>query len=110
MSIVNDVVIVKGVASPIANRGSERALDSETLLVFEDRKVLGYVRIAFVRLGAKRRLSHRSLRLSALPANLSTRSSSTQNIPSIPRESTLAGPCSMSQRRATTSSFNNSGT
>lgn len=49
VSIVNNVVIVKGVPSPIANRGSEKALDSETLLVFEDRKVLGYVRTAFLR-------------------------------------------------------------
>ncbi|PIL31357.1 hypothetical protein GSI_06056 [Ganoderma sinense ZZ0214-1] len=43
MSIVNNVVIVKGVPSPIANRGSEKALDSETLLVSEDRNVLGYI-------------------------------------------------------------------
>ena len=44
MSIVDKVVIVKGFASEMATRASERALDSETLLVFEDRKVLGYVR------------------------------------------------------------------
>ena len=44
MSIVDRVVIVKGIPSDIANRGSEKALDSDTLLVFEDRKVLGYVR------------------------------------------------------------------
>ncbi|KAL7285083.1 hypothetical protein ACG7TL_000175 [Trametes sanguinea] len=43
MSIVDKVVIVKGLPSEIANRGSERALDSDTLLVFEDRKVLGYI-------------------------------------------------------------------
>ncbi|CDO73451.1 hypothetical protein BN946_scf185013.g86 [Trametes cinnabarina] len=43
MSIVDKVVIVKGVPSEIANRGSEKALDSDTLLVFEDRKVLGYI-------------------------------------------------------------------
>ncbi|KAL4253570.1 H/ACA ribonucleoprotein complex non-core subunit NAF1 [Abortiporus biennis] len=43
MSIIDKVVIVKGNASHIANRASERALDSETLLVFEDRKVFGYV-------------------------------------------------------------------
>lgn len=40
----NKAVIVKGEASANANRGSESALDSDTLLVFEDRKVLGYVR------------------------------------------------------------------
>ncbi|KAG9222481.1 hypothetical protein CCMSSC00406_0002816 [Pleurotus cornucopiae] len=39
----NKAVIVKGEASTNANRGSESALDSDTLLVFEDRKVLGYV-------------------------------------------------------------------
>lgn len=44
MSIVDKVVIVKGSASEILTRASERALDSDTLLVFEDRKVLGYVR------------------------------------------------------------------
>ncbi|KAI0654489.1 Gar1/Naf1 RNA binding region-domain-containing protein [Cubamyces menziesii] len=43
MSIVDRVVIVKGIPSDIANRGSEKALDSDTLLVFEDRKVLGYI-------------------------------------------------------------------
>ncbi|RDX51141.1 NAF1-domain-containing protein [Lentinus brumalis] len=43
MNILDKVVIVKGVASQFANRGSERALDSDTLLVFEDRKVFGYI-------------------------------------------------------------------
>ncbi|KAI8990702.1 Gar1/Naf1 RNA binding region-domain-containing protein [Trametes punicea] len=43
MSIVDKVVIIKGIPSGIANRGSEKALDSDTLLVFEDRKVLGYI-------------------------------------------------------------------
>lgn len=44
ISIVDNVVIVRGLASEYANRGSERALDSDTLLVFGDRKVMGYVR------------------------------------------------------------------
>lgn len=43
-NIVGNVVIVKGVATEPAGRVPERALDSDTLLVFEDRKVLGYVR------------------------------------------------------------------
>jgi H/ACA ribonucleoprotein complex non-core subunit NAF1 len=43
MSVVGNVVIVKGRAA--TSGGSERALDSDTLLVFEDRKVLGYVRV-----------------------------------------------------------------
>jgi H/ACA ribonucleoprotein complex non-core subunit NAF1 len=42
MSIVNNVVIVKGGDSG-THRASEHALDAETLLVYEDRKVLGYV-------------------------------------------------------------------
>lgn len=44
MNIIDKLVIVKGAPSGTANRGSEKALDSDTLLVFEDRKVLGYVR------------------------------------------------------------------
>ncbi|EIW64159.1 NAF1-domain-containing protein [Trametes versicolor FP-101664 SS1] len=43
LSIVDKVVIIKGQPSAIANRGSEKALDCDTLLVFEDRKVLGYI-------------------------------------------------------------------
>ncbi|KAF8078940.1 Gar1/Naf1 RNA binding region-domain-containing protein [Lyophyllum atratum] len=43
MTIMGNTVIVKGVHSELAGRGSERALDSDTLLVFEDRKVLGYI-------------------------------------------------------------------
>lgn len=44
MSVVGDTVIVKGLASEIEDRASEIALDSESLLVFDDRRVLGYVR------------------------------------------------------------------
>ncbi|KAH7930936.1 NAF1-domain-containing protein [Leucogyrophana mollusca] len=43
MSIVGNVVIVKGVASDLIKLASERALDAETLLVFDDRKVLGHI-------------------------------------------------------------------
>lgn len=47
-SIIDNVVIVRGLPSAIESKASqskasERALDSESLLVFEDRKVLGYV-------------------------------------------------------------------
>lgn len=42
-SIVGDVVIVRGLPMDHVNLSSERALDTESLLVFEDRKVLGYV-------------------------------------------------------------------
>ena len=43
-SVLQDkIVIVKGLAHQVAGRASDRILDIETLLVFEDRKVLGYV-------------------------------------------------------------------
>ena len=44
MNIVDRVVIIKGNPSNMLNRGSDRALDSDTLLVFDDRTVMGYVR------------------------------------------------------------------
>ena len=44
MTIVDRIVIIRGLPSQHFNRASERALDSDTLLVFDDRKVLGYVR------------------------------------------------------------------
>lgn len=43
VTIMNNLAIVKGMPSELLNRGSDRALDSDTLLVFEDRKVIGYV-------------------------------------------------------------------
>ncbi|KAG5342042.1 hypothetical protein C0989_005722 [Termitomyces sp. Mn162] len=43
MSVMGNTVVVNAVPSEVANRGSERALDSDTLLVFQDRKVLGYI-------------------------------------------------------------------
>lgn len=44
LSILQDkIVIVKGLESQVAGRAPDRVLDTETLLVFEDRKVLGYV-------------------------------------------------------------------
>ena len=52
-SIVDKVVIVKGLPQQVQGRVSDRALDSDTLLVFEDRKVLGYVSIFFAALQAK---------------------------------------------------------
>jgi H/ACA ribonucleoprotein complex non-core subunit NAF1 len=42
MNIVNNVVIVKGGESG-THRASEHTLDAETLLVYEDRRVLGHV-------------------------------------------------------------------
>lgn len=47
MIIVGSVAIVCGLPSEHLNHASERALDSDTLLVFEDRKVMGYVRVYF---------------------------------------------------------------
>ena len=43
ISVVGNLAIVKGAPSDVPNRGAERALDSNTLLVFEDRSVMGYV-------------------------------------------------------------------
>ncbi|KAF9531912.1 Gar1/Naf1 RNA binding region-domain-containing protein [Crepidotus variabilis] len=43
MTIVDHVVIIRGLPSEYLNRASERALDSDTLLVFDDRKVVGYI-------------------------------------------------------------------
>ncbi|KAI0323009.1 Gar1/Naf1 RNA binding region-domain-containing protein [Amylostereum chailletii] len=43
MSLLHNMVIVKGEAGESMHRASEKALDSDTLLVFGDRKVLGYV-------------------------------------------------------------------
>ena len=50
MSILENLVIVKGLATN-SERASERALDSDSLLVFEDRKVLGYVCVILPALG-----------------------------------------------------------
>ena len=47
MNIVDNVAIVRGVPSQVMNRGAEKALDSDTLLVFDDRKVMGYVSFVF---------------------------------------------------------------
>jgi len=47
LSVLQDrIVIVKGLAHQIAGRAADRVLDTETLLVFEDRKVLGYVSLS----------------------------------------------------------------
>ncbi|KAF8641216.1 hypothetical protein AX17_000850 [Amanita inopinata Kibby_2008] len=43
MSIVDKIVIIKALPSEIAGRGLDKALDSDTLLVFDDRLVLGYI-------------------------------------------------------------------
>jgi H/ACA ribonucleoprotein complex non-core subunit NAF1 len=51
MTIVDRFAIVRGGMLPSEhlnnNRASDRALDSDTLLVFEDRKVMGYVCVSF---------------------------------------------------------------
>jgi hypothetical protein len=48
MSVIENVVVVKGLGSGVENRAAERALDSGTLLVFGDRRVLGYVRTSHI--------------------------------------------------------------
>jgi len=45
LNIVGNVVIVKGLPADPCKAASEKALDTETLLVFDDRKVLGHVRV-----------------------------------------------------------------
>ena len=48
LSVLQDkIVIVKGLTSEILGRAPERVLDTDTLLVFGDRKVLGYVSLFF---------------------------------------------------------------
>ncbi|THH06672.1 hypothetical protein EW145_g3926 [Phellinidium pouzarii] len=47
LSVIDNVVVVKGLASQTENKASERALDAESLLVFENRRVLGYVHETF---------------------------------------------------------------
>ena len=48
VNVTGDIAIVKGDATGYADgKALERALDSDTLLVFEDRKVLGYVSCIF---------------------------------------------------------------
>lgn len=74
MSIIENVVIVKGTPSPIENKAAERALDSDSLLVFEDRKVLGYVRSSY------------TLSLRVAYAALGPRNIRTYSITSIPSQ------------------------
>ena len=50
MNIVDRLAVVRGLPSEALNRGSDRALDADTLLVFDDRKVLGYVRLCLLRI------------------------------------------------------------
>ena len=44
-TVMDNVAIVRGLPSDNMNRGSPKALDSDTLLVFDDRTVMGYVRV-----------------------------------------------------------------
>ena len=76
MSIIDKVVIVKGTPSQVQSRGSEKALDSDTLLVFEDRKVFGYVSVPFVHLWLVWLTPHRYGKLLAQRASRSIECSS----------------------------------
>lgn len=66
MIVMDKVVIVKGETSERGDQGSDRALDSDTLLVFDDRTVIGYVSI--VKSSCEIFLKHscRSMKLLAL--------------------------------------------
>jgi hypothetical protein len=49
LSVLQDrIVIVKGLASQISGQAPDRVLDIDTLLVYEDHKVLGYVSFVFI--------------------------------------------------------------
>lgn len=90
MSLVGNVAIVRGSPSEYVNRGSDKALDSDTLLVFEDRKVMGYVRINATYLVLLVDANPgRYTRLSARLRNLSTRSNLTKHTLSILKKSKL---------------------
>ncbi|EPQ60456.1 NAF1-domain-containing protein [Gloeophyllum trabeum ATCC 11539] len=47
INISDNIVIVQGAAADGVARAHERVLDSDTLLVFEDRRVLGYIHETF---------------------------------------------------------------
>lgn len=106
MSIVDKVVIVKGTASSILNKGSERALDSDTLLVFDDRKVLGYVRNSNLSIIVSRStlirilsfLMYRSMKPLAPRTSPSIRSGSARNSLWTQKKSKFLAKSSMSPR------------
>ena len=58
LNIIDQIVIIKGNPSNMVNRGSDRALDSETLLVFNDRTVMGHVRPSLLSLFCTEFISH----------------------------------------------------
>lgn len=92
MSLIDNVVIVRGSPSEYFNRGSEKALDSDTLLVFEDRKVMGYVRSNATCLVLLVDANPgRYTRLSARLRSLSTKSNSTKHTLSILKRLKLDG-------------------
>jgi hypothetical protein len=83
LSATGDVVIIKSLPSEFASGGSERTLDSDTLLVFGDRKVMGYVRfIVFPSLILFDATLARYTKLLALPPNPYIKSCLTRNTPS----------------------------
>jgi H/ACA ribonucleoprotein complex non-core subunit NAF1 len=45
LNIIDDFAIVKGTGSGVNDNALDRVLDSDTLLVFENRTVMGYVRV-----------------------------------------------------------------
>jgi hypothetical protein len=104
MSIMEKVVIVKGVPSERTNQGSERALDSDTLLVFEDRKVMGYVSIVKSSCRTFLRRIYRSMKhLVQLPSPC-IKSSSVIVTPSILKRCNYLGMFSMYRKEVALSS------
>lgn len=105
LSIVDKVVIVQGLSRQAQGRVSDRALDCDTLLVFEDRRVLGYVSIFHChrpQTGTQRILLRSGKRL-VQPASHFTGYSSTKHILWTPRKYGWAVMSTMSRREASSS-------
>lgn len=108
MSIVNNIAIVKGLSSVCVNTASERALDSDTLLVFEDRKIMGYVSAAVSHLALPLMRPHiRYMRLLVLLRSLYIKSGLTKSTLSVQRKLELDVKFSMYPNEATSSLSDN---
>ena len=108
MSVMENLVIVKGTPSERVNQGSERALDSDTLLVFEDRKVMGYVSIVKSSREISLKQMYRSMKLLVRLASPCIKSSLTIVIPLILKRCAYLAIFSMYRNEVALSSSNKS--
>lgn len=92
MSVSGNVVIVRGGAVQ-----AQIALDADTLLVFEDRKVLGYVRGPADWIRGIYLISHRCTRRLVRPCSPSTKYASVRSIPLMQRRYRCRAPFSTSR-------------